>query len=62
MQKKGDKEKFTFGRHKVGKYDFSYSGIKTSILRVVEKEVDKNPNFIKRKPRRFMCKYTTYHC
>ena len=45
--KKGDKEKFTFGRHKVGKYDFSYSGIKTSILRVVEKEVDKNPNFIK---------------
>ena len=45
--KKGDKENFTFGRHKVGKYDFSYSGIKTSILRVVEKEVDKNPNFIK---------------
>ena len=45
--KKGDKEKFTFGRHKVGKYDFSYSGIKTSILRVIEKEVDKNPNFIK---------------
>ena len=26
---------------------FSYSGIKTSILRVVEKEVAKNPNFIK---------------
>ena len=45
--KKGDKYKFTFGRHKVGKYDFSYSGIKTSILRVIEKEVDKNPNFIK---------------
>ena len=39
--KKGDKEKFTFGRHKVGKYDFSYSGIKTSILRVIEKEVEK---------------------
>ena len=45
--KKGDKDKFTFGRHKVGKYDFSYSGIKTSILRVIEKEVEKNPNFIK---------------
>jgi len=45
--KKGDKDKFTFGRHKVGQYDFSYSGIKTSILRVIEKEVDKNPNFIK---------------
>ena len=45
--KRGDKDKFTFGRHKVGKYDFSYSGIKTSILRVVEKEVEKNPNFIK---------------
>ena len=45
--KKGNKERFTFGRHKVGKYDFSYSGIKTSILRVIEKEVTKNPNFIK---------------
>jgi len=44
--KKGDKDKFTFGRHKVGKYNFSYSGIKTSILRVIEKEVEKNPNFI----------------
>lgn len=44
--KKGEKEKFTFGRHKVGKYDFSYSGIKTSILRFVEKEVIKNSNFI----------------
>jgi len=45
--RKGNKDKFTFGRHKVGKYDFSYSGIKTSILRFIEKEVDKNPNFIK---------------
>jgi len=44
---KGNKHKFTFGKHKVGKYDFSYSGIKTSILRVIEKEVKKNPNFIK---------------
>ena len=45
--RKGNKDKFTFGIHKVGKYDFSYSGIKTSILRFIEKEVDKNPNFIK---------------
>ena len=44
---KGDKYKFTFGKHKVGRYNFSYSGIKTSILRVIEKEVKKNPNFIK---------------
>lgn len=44
--KQGDKLKFVFGRHKVGELNFSYSGIKTSILRVIEKGVAKNPNFI----------------
>ena len=43
---KGDKLKFIFGRHKVGELNFSYSGIKTSILRVIEKGVAENPNFI----------------
>ena len=42
----GDKYKFTFGKHKVGKLDFSFSGIKTSIKRVIETGVDRNPNFI----------------
>ena len=44
--KLGDKHKFTFGKHKVGELNFSYSGIKTSILRVIEKGVEENPNFI----------------
>ena len=44
--KQGDKLKFVFGRHKVGELNFSYSGIKTSILRVIEKGVAENPNFI----------------
>ena len=42
----GDKLKFIFGKHKVGELNFSYSGIKTSILRVVEKGIEENPNFI----------------
>ena len=44
--KLGDKHKFIFGKHKVGELNFSYSGIKTSILRVIEKGVDKNSKFI----------------
>jgi N6-L-threonylcarbamoyladenine synthase len=44
--KQGDKLKFVFGRHKVGELNFSYSGIKTSILRVIEKGVAENINFI----------------
>ena len=44
--KDGDKLKFVFGRHKVGELNFSYSGIKTSILRVIEKGVAENTNFI----------------
>ena len=43
----GDLNKFIFGKHKVDKYNFSYSGIKTSILRLIEKEKLKNKNFIK---------------
>ena len=44
--KRGDKHKFIFGKHKVGELNFSYSGIKTSILRVIENGVDKNSKFI----------------
>ena len=44
--KDGDKLKFIFGKHKVGELNFSYSGIKTSILRVIEKGISENPNFI----------------
>ena len=44
--KLGDKIKFTFGKHKVGELNFSFSGIKTSILRVIEKGVKDNSKFI----------------
>ena len=44
--KHGSKHKFIFGKHKVGELNFSYSGIKTSILRVIEKGIEKNSNFI----------------
>ncbi|MEE9372146.1 MAG: tRNA (adenosine(37)-N6)-threonylcarbamoyltransferase complex transferase subunit TsaD [Saprospiraceae bacterium] len=37
---------FTFSKPKVELYQFSFSGLKTSILYFVKKEVDKNPNFI----------------
>ena len=47
LGKLGNKHRFTFGKHKVGELNFSYSGIKTSILRVIEKGVDENSNFIK---------------
>jgi len=42
----GDKYKFAFGKHKVGQLNFSFSGIKTSIKRVIEKGIEGNPNFI----------------
>ena len=44
--KDGDKLKFIFGKHKVGALNFSFSGIKTSILRVIEEGISQNPNFI----------------
>ena len=44
--KLGDKHKFIFGNHKVGELNFSYSGIKTSILRVIENGLNKNSKFI----------------
>ena len=34
------------GKPKVGPMDFSFSGLKTSVLYFVEKEVNQNPNFI----------------
>ena len=42
----GDKKRFVFGRHKVGELNFSYSGIKTSILRLIEKGLNENSKFI----------------
>lgn len=44
--KQGDASRFQFNTAKVGDLDFSFSGLKTSILYYLQKEVRKNPDFI----------------
>ena len=43
---KGDSSKFEFSKPKVDQYNYSFSGLKTSILYFIQKEVRKNPDFI----------------
>lgn len=43
----GNPEAFPFPKPKVGDLNFSFSGLKTSILYFVQKEVKKNPDFVK---------------
>lgn len=43
---KGNPKAFKFPKPKVGPMDFSFSGLKTSVLYFVQKEVAKNPDFI----------------
>lgn len=42
----GDPSKFKFAKPRVGGYDFSFSGLKTSILYYIQKQEKINPNFI----------------
>lgn len=42
----GDALKFEFSKSRMPEYDYSFSGLKTSILYFIQKEVKKNPNFI----------------
>ena len=44
--KEGDPLKFEFARPKVGEFNYSFSGLKTSILYFLQKEVKKNDAFI----------------
>ena len=44
--KEGDPETFVFGKPKVSGLNFSFSGLKTSILYFIQKKVKDNPNFI----------------
>ena len=44
---KGDPKAFLFPKPKVGDLNFSFSGLKTSILYFVQKQQKENPNFIK---------------
>ncbi len=45
--KSGNPGKFSFGKPKVDGCDYSFSGIKTSVLYFIQKESQKNPDFIK---------------
>ncbi|MGZ5192607.1 MAG: tRNA (adenosine(37)-N6)-threonylcarbamoyltransferase complex transferase subunit TsaD [Kaistella sp.] len=46
LAKTGDKNSFKFNKPKLEHYDYSFSGIKTSVLYFIQKEVKKNPAFI----------------
>lgn len=43
---KGNPKTFKFTKPKVQPMDFSFSGLKTAVLYFIEKQVDKNPDFI----------------
>lgn len=45
--KKGDGDRFKFSKSKVPDYDYSFSGIKTSILYFLKQEIKEDANFIK---------------
>lgn len=44
--KEGDPHKFKFAQPSVPKWNYSFSGLKTSILYFLQKQVKENPNFI----------------
>jgi len=47
LAKLGNPDAFTFGKPKLENYDYSFSGIKTSVLYFLQKQLKENPNFIK---------------
>lgn len=47
LSKNGDGTAFKFNKPKLENYNYSFSGIKTSVLYFIQKEVQKNPDFIK---------------
>lgn len=47
LAKEGDAKAFKFSKPRLEKYDYSFSGIKTSVLYFIQKEIKKNPDFIK---------------
>ena len=46
LAKEGNPKAFQFAKPKLENYDYSFSGIKTSVLYFVQKEVQKDPEFI----------------
>lgn len=47
LSKDGNPDAFKFNKPRLENYDYSFSGIKTSVLYFIQKEVQKNPQFIK---------------
>ncbi len=47
LAKAGNENAFKFNKPKVENYQYSFSGIKTSVLYFINKEVQKNPDFVK---------------
>ena len=46
LAKTGNADAFKFNKPRLENYDYSFSGIKTSVLYFIQKEVKKNPEFI----------------
>ena len=47
LAKEGDPNSFKFNKPRLENYDYSFSGVKTSVLYFVQKEIKTNPDFIK---------------
>lgn len=47
LSKNGNPNAFTFSKPRLEHFDYSFSGIKTSVLYFLQKELKKNPEFIK---------------
>jgi len=46
LAKLGDSDRFKFAKSRISGYDFSFSGVKTSILYFLKKEIKESPQFI----------------
>jgi N6-L-threonylcarbamoyladenine synthase len=47
LAKEGNEDAFQFNKPKMDGYNYSFSGVKTSVLYFIQKEVRNNPNFVK---------------
>lgn len=47
LAREGNPDAFKFNKPKLENYDYSFSGVKTSVLYFIQKEIQKNPDFIK---------------
>ncbi|WP_027377649.1 tRNA (adenosine(37)-N6)-threonylcarbamoyltransferase complex transferase subunit TsaD [Kaistella palustris] len=47
LAKEGNSSAFQFSKPRIDNYNYSFSGVKTSVLYFIQKEIHKNPDFIK---------------